>query len=361
MLDGKGHGIMRRKNFSTLGLRAIVALTGLTGFLLPGLPGCADAPSVPEDRDSYSVPTNPPVLENHASVYDPVRDRMVVFGGREGRDKTNATYYLDFAQGAWFRLDPKGDPPPPGWDPFAAYDPESDRLVVLVNSLKTVWSLSFKGVPTWSHSEAQGEEPPRIRAVVYDPNRNRILVFENNALWKLPLEGPAIWEPCAIEGTPQETGTHSLAVFDSIRNRIILQGGIIPFPGYQTTVTSVIQMDDPPVWQRLPNGPPRYGHLGVFDPVEDRVLVFGGWYSCCDASPVTDTTYELRLGDSPVWSLVTMEESPKARGEFAAVFDSRRNRMVIHGGGVIYSDSWELSGVDPLVWNPIAVAGSTVE
>ena len=50
--------------------------------------------------------------EGHTAIYDPVRDRMVVFGGYDGASRYNDVWALTLSGSpAWSQLAPSGTPP----------------------------------------------------------------------------------------------------------------------------------------------------------------------------------------------------------------------------------------------------------
>src|SRR5206468_11243449 len=64
------------------------------------------------------------------TIYDPVRDRMVVFGGYDGGYR-NDVWALSLAEGtAWSTLASPGSPPSARCFHTAIYDPVRDRMVV---------------------------------------------------------------------------------------------------------------------------------------------------------------------------------------------------------------------------------------
>src|SRR5262249_50616094 len=67
-----------------------------------------------------------------SAIYDPVRDRMVVFGGQaQGNLYLNDVWALSLAgTPAWTALTPTGTPPSGRTGHTAIYDPVRDRMVV---------------------------------------------------------------------------------------------------------------------------------------------------------------------------------------------------------------------------------------
>jgi hypothetical protein len=88
--------------------------------------------------------------QGHTAIYDPARDRMVVFGGTAAGSSFNDVWALSFAGSpGWTQLTPAGTPPSMRYGPTAIYDPVRDRMVVFGGQVGTnqysneVWALNF--------------------------------------------------------------------------------------------------------------------------------------------------------------------------------------------------------------------------
>ncbi|UCG60991.1 MAG: hypothetical protein JSV52_11775 [Candidatus Zixiibacteriota bacterium] len=92
--------------------------------------------------------------------------------------------------------------------------------------------------------------------------------------------------------------------------------------------------------QRLHPGP-RWGHVFIYDPARDNVLLFGGGLEQGVYRNDTWTWDGLR------WTFHDIR-GPAARGFAAATFDESRQTVVLHGGrandSTTFSDSWEWDG-----------------
>src|SRR5262249_1743690 len=102
----------------------------------------------------------------HTAVYDPVRDRMIVFGGwasfnnQPGED-CNQTWALSLSgDPTWSLIEPTTPPPPRRSQPISIYDPNGDRLIVLggwhSTTLSDLWALSLSGDPAWTQLTPAG-------------------------------------------------------------------------------------------------------------------------------------------------------------------------------------------------------------
>jgi len=78
----------------------------------------------------------PSARRNLTSIYDPVRDRMIIYGGWDSGGESTADFLGDAwalaldSNPAWARLSPAGTPPQGRGSPAAIYDPVNDQLAV---------------------------------------------------------------------------------------------------------------------------------------------------------------------------------------------------------------------------------------
>jgi hypothetical protein len=182
------------------------------------------------------------------AIYDPVRDRMVVFGG----------YYYD------------GTP----------------------HFLNDVWALSLDGTSAWTHLTPTGAPPVgrELHSAIYDPVRDRMVVFggyENsgsdvNEVWALSLAGTPAWTELAPTGTPPSARESHSSIYDPVRDRMVVFGGN-HYDGSDHYLNEVwaLSLAGAPAWTELaPSGAPpsaRAGHGAIYDPVSDGMFVFGGY------------------------------------------------------------------------------------
>ncbi len=94
-------------------------------------------PAIPVWRELHPAGTPPVGRRSLTSIFDPRRDRMVIFGGWDGTSNNlssflNDTWALSLSSddGAWVQLSPGGSTPSVRDVMSAAYDPRNDRMVL---------------------------------------------------------------------------------------------------------------------------------------------------------------------------------------------------------------------------------------
>src|SRR5262245_36586738 len=118
---------------------------------------------------------------SHSAIYDPLRDRMVIFGGAAGTTTFQDVWVVGLSSLAWSQLSPSGTPPSARSEHSAIYDPVGDRVIVYggTSGSTQVWALSLAGTPTWAQLTPAGTPPPgrEGHTAVYDASGDRMIVF----------------------------------------------------------------------------------------------------------------------------------------------------------------------------------------
>jgi hypothetical protein len=320
----------------------------------------------------------PSARETHTATYDPVRDRMVVFGGYSPSIRNDIWSLSLTATPAWTELTPTGTLPSARAGHCAIYDPLRDRLVLFGGEdgshvpSNDVWALSLPDVPAWTQLTPT-DTPPSARYLhdaIHDPVRDRMLVFGGhhtstlgsgslNDVWGLSLGGVPAWTHLAPTSAPPCTREAHSAIYDPLRERMVLFGGWSPDSGNLNDVWA-LSLAGTPAWTQLtPTGPSpgvRYSHSAIYDPVSDRMVVFGGY-----GSGLLNDVWALSLSDTPAWTRLTPTGTPPiARCEHSAIYDPVRDCMVVFGGrgpGCL-DDVWSLSLSGAPAWTKLTPTGT---
>jgi hypothetical protein len=172
-------------------------------------------------------------------------------------------------------------------------------------------------------------------------------------VWALSLATPPAWTVLVPNGTPPDPRAHHNAIYDPARDRMLVFGGVF----YDSTEyyfnteqhfndVWALSLDGTPDWSALvPAGTPpsaRSGQSATYDPVGDRIVVFGGEGD----SAIFNDVWALSLAGTPAWTQLTPAGTPSPpRFDHGAIYDPSRNRMVVFGGnrdGGRVNDLWAL-------------------
>lgn len=282
----------------------------------------------------------------HVAVYDPVRDRMLVFGGN-APETTNDVWELGLSGSPWWAaLRPLGGPPAARFNCSAVYDPTRDRLIVFggIDShsgfLNDVWALNLSGAPTWTEL-TPGGAAPRARfghVAILDSTRQRMIVFGGggsgpaarylNDVWALSLGDTVSWTPLLPGGAVPTPRMYSAATLDPVRNRLLIFGG--EANGETTNDLWGLSLGGAPTWTRLApqDSLPRQrmAPRSFYDPTQDRLIMVGGY-------PNSDA-WALPLSEPLRWrALLPSGTAPQVMRSFDAVLDPVRNRVLAFGCG----------------------------
>ncbi len=318
----------------------------------------------------------------HTAVYDPVNNRLIVFGGQAIINMLNDIWVLSNANGqggtsSWTQLAPTGGPSVRAFH-SAVYDPASNRMIVFGGQTtygafvaNDVWVLSnangLGGIPVWTQLATVGL-PPSMRlghSAVYDPASNGMIVFggetdsiqatTTNDVWMLSnangLGGIPTWTRLLPTGAlPTPRDLHS-AVYDSTTNRMIVFGGFVnlTFANDIWVLSNANGLSGTPAWTQLtasggPSG--RYSHSAVYDPISKRMTVFGGFANFTLAKDLWVLSNANGLGGAPAWTELTVSGGPSGRYSHSAAYHQATNRMIVFGGFTSSgraNDVWVLS------------------
>jgi hypothetical protein len=176
----------------------------------------------------------------HTAIYNPAGDMMVVFGGIDGSSFHSDVWTLSFTgTPAWSRITPTGVPPSARYRHSAIHDPVRARMVVFgghdvsYSNCNDSWVLSLTGTPAWIQLSPAGTLPsPRQgQSAVYDPQSDQMLIFGGfdggyrNDAWSLSLSGTAIWSQLTPSGSPPSPRSAHAAAYDLGENRMIVFAG----------------------------------------------------------------------------------------------------------------------------------------
>jgi len=226
--------------------------------------------------------------------------------------------------------------------------------------------------PNWLQLFPSGSLPT-IRAwhsAITDSTNNRMIVFGGwsgssflSDLRALSMtSGTETWSLLSPSGTiPTGRDWHS-AIVDEPNQRMIIYGGTNTGTGGMSDVHS-LNLIGLPVWTQLfPSGTPptqRWAHRAIYDPLNSRMIVFGGLNSGTYFSDV----WALSLTSTISWTQLFPTGTPPApRRGHSMTYDPENQRAIIYGGisgTTCYSDVWALNLGASLTWTQLSPSGSS--
>jgi hypothetical protein len=274
---------------------------------------------------------------NSAMTYDPSSGRVIMFGGCSDPldpfclqyPPHNDTWAYDPAANTWTQPAPAGRLPPPRAAPTMAYDPITQRLIllggfdrpimvdggILYHATADTWAYD-PVANTWTELDPSGTvPPPRFSATaVHDPITGRLIVFGGGA------DSASVLEQ-GLE--PSSWVLNDIWAYDPVAN----------------------------TWTELtPSGPlppRRFFHAMVYDPSTRRMIMFGGMGD-------TGVLNDIWAYDPAANTWIDLDPSgtlPEARYGSGMAYDSSSQRVVMFGGSVAdgsryFNDTW--------VYDPVA-------
>ena len=238
--------------------------------------------------------------------YDDARNRVLLFGGYGSHHPGDPYAYLDDVwelslNGTphWTELFPTGQAPSGRLAGAAVFDPLRQRFVGFGGTIGVpvdTWSLNLRGQANWQPVSANGAAPNGGYAMtsVYDGKEDRLLMFggstngsyygANNDVWELDLHATPKWNKVVTLGTPPQARRSGTAIWDPLRNRMVIYGGFDAISGSDQFLADTWALDfnsPTPTWSQLvPAGTTpqkRADNAAAYDPIHDRMIFYGGW------------------------------------------------------------------------------------
>ena len=246
--------------------------------------------------------------------------------------------------------------PAAGEDCAAVYDPVGRRMVLFGGkddtnrNLDEVWTLDLERFE-WRRIDIQGPKPPpsEDHTLIYDPVGRRMILFggENGLTtgktWSFDLQTYRWRDLTDTTGPVRED---HIAIYDSRRKRMVVWGGrdntgTIDY----VNISDLFALDLDPAsptfekWIHIPIGkeraPGRSDHAAIYDARRDRMVVFGGWDKAAKA--YLDDTWTFTFAAPPdsggEWKKVRAKLShPPRRRHVVGVYDEAHDWFVVFGG-----------------------------
>jgi len=280
----------------------------------------------------------------------------------------------DILSGTWYNMSPAtksgGNPLYGRYHAAMVYDPDVDRMIMFGGqnpdgtNLNDTWEYDHDS-NTWTNRSPTyvGTLTPRYGAdMVYDSDADKIILFGGNGgspqvrqsdTWIYNYNNNTWWErsPIIVEGTLYARYKHRM-VYDSTEKKTIMFGGQGRYNDtweydYDTNTWSnrTPIYDSGILW-------PRDTHGMTYDPIADKVILFGGYADYGPSNDESNDTWAYDYSDntwynrSPTYSGGTME----IRDDLRLVYDSNSDRTLLFGGGdfenIALNDTWVYNYTD---------------
>lgn len=370
-----GAAIPPESTSSTMAPVEVEQETLITEAEIEAITNAAVAETATISGNATTVWDLPFVRLGHTAIMDPWSERLVVFGGYNGREFFNDVWTLSTStpgSESWVKLNPAGPWPAPRAQHTAIYDVHNRRMIVFGGhsfhyNFDDVWALDLTtpGAEAWTQLFPSGTGPSarRWHTAVYDEDNSRMLIFGGggngglfNDLWSLSLTPSAeTWTPIAVAGTVPAARAQHTAIYDRPNNRMVIFGGIAAggFRG-DTWVWNTGTSQ----WAQLTGlgTPPagRAGHTAIYNLGNSNMLVFGGR----NADGFFNDLWKLEL-DTGAEGWTTLDPGgapPEGRAWHSAVYTNAFSHMYVIGGRGMTTFTGQLQwrlNIGGMTWTPL--------
>lgn len=197
----------------------------------------------------------PPGRRQHSVVYDPVQNRMIIFGGGQFNGSVFSPLFNDVwvlknanglgGQAEWLPVSPSGGPPAPREGHGAAYNPATKTMIIfgganngimsVPNDLWVLTNANQDAGAEWILRSQTGDVPLPIEhfALAYHPVKDALAIVGGccpytNGIWFLTqamaLSHSPQWTKIVAGGTPAPAGDQAHFGYDPGSNQLILHG-----------------------------------------------------------------------------------------------------------------------------------------
>jgi hypothetical protein len=265
--------------------------------------------------------------------------------------------------------------------PVAFVDPDSQRVYVGLGSNSDGSDDSFQSRPigqdvAWTTLPTHGPSARASAVGVTDPAARRALVFGGSDYFSLNLEGSEYrdlwsfnldtrtWTLLSPAG-PMIARAAALGVFDPVHRKLVIRGGHYTNPGPNPLGDTWVYDAVAGTWSSAGGASygSRWGEVGIYDPVRQRVVAFGG---TTDGTSNFNDVHVLPLSPSVgTWSALATTGSPTGVGGAAnavtaqtAAYDPIRDRMILTTGTGPNLEMWALTLGGTPTWTQLAPEGT---
>ena len=246
--------------------------------------------------------SGPPARYDHSAVVDPVRQQLVIFGGRD-TETFGDTWIFDRATRMWRAVDSAG--PAPRFGHGAVYDAVQRRMLIVMGQgadfFNDVWAFDLDQ-ETWTELKANdgsaaarwvnltptsGSKPLKrcLHALIYEAAADRMILFggcssgfgpcPQGDLWAFDLK-TTTWTELTPRGAAPTARSNASLVYEAATRSLFLFGGKTESGASAETWSYDLDGNE---WMQLEraDGPSaRSSQATSYDTQTGRALIFGG-------------------------------------------------------------------------------------
>ena len=279
----------------------------------------------------------PSSRSGHFLVFDTETRQIFLFGGYDGENFLDDTWFYDVTNNIWTRksLNLK---PSARWTHAMAYDSFNKKVILFggyneSGYLDDTWVYDIAN-DSWQELKPENHPSPRhTHTMVYDSDSHKVILFGGNSwgvqqrdMWTYDYRNNQ-WVQIVPEVRPPSKSIHAMS-FDSENRKIILFGGFEQ-SGSITDDTWVYDILNN-TWEEMnPKIKPaaRYGHTMVYDEKNKKTLLFGG--SNNNQSMNDIWTYDLANDN---WTELNVINPPDPRYLHSKVYFQDTLNIILFGG-----------------------------
>ena len=294
--------------------------------------------------------STPPARFGHRMVYDPVNERVLLFGGAVWEDRYtffDDLWSYDYSTNTWTQIG-DGSGPEGRFNFMMVYLPVHHQLLVFggysaYNRLSDTWIYDITD-NRWT--QLRPENSPSHRsdaAIAYDPENDIVILHDGYCrddshpqdTWVFDFDS-IDWTQMRPEDSPQSQYGHHM-IYDSLNLQVVMYGGHWSITengrmvshGYSDGVWTYDSPSD--TWTKVDPAtslPSRYWHTLAYDENRGKMVVFGG---SGERDAVLDDTWIYDLSTN-TWDRLYTDEKPPERESSSLVYDEANEKFILFGG-----------------------------
>ena len=283
----------------------------------------------------------------HRMVYDPVNERMFLFGGAVWENRYtffDELWSYDSSTNVWTEVE-YGPGPSGRFNHMMVYVPDRHQLFLFggfsaSDRIGDTWVYDIEA-NEWTQLRPQDSPSPRSdAAIAYDEANGGVILHDGYCrddshpqdTWVYDF-GENDWMLMDPEESPKPQYGHHM-IYDSLNRKVVMYGGHWSYAGtsqhgYSDGVWTYDYPSD--TWTKVDPAislPSRYWHTLAYDEDRGKMVVFGG-SGARDA--VLDDTWLYDLSTN-TWERLYTDEKPPERENSALVYDPVHEKFILFGG-----------------------------